>query len=139
MIAKKLTEIHAAETALYNLKHPPPEQFREGERVLVRLRDLERHKLDPVWFGPCEILKWKHTDTYTVNTPTGNRDEVFSNLKEYYELKGKQRVLHYYKPKKHTEKTEYTVPDPVVDHIVNHRGKENQLQFISFLECLRTW
>ena len=128
-IAKKLSEIHAAETALYNSQHPPPQQFREGDRVLVRLRDLERHKLDPVWFGPCEILKWLHTDTYRVNTPNGTRDEVFANLKEYFEFKGKQRALHYYLPKKHTDKSEYTVPDGVVDHIVNHKGKGKKLQF----------
>jgi hypothetical protein len=81
-IAKKLSQIHEDETSNYNAKHPPPRHFREGERVLVRLRDLERHKLDPVWLGPCEVLKWLHGDTYTVGTPSGPRDEVFANLKE---------------------------------------------------------
>ena len=114
---------------MYNAKHPPPKQFREGDRELVRLRDLKRHKLDPVWFGPCEVLKWLHSDTYRVNTPNGTRDEVFSNLKEYHEFKGKQRKLHYFQPKKHTQPAEFAVPDPVVDHIVNHRGKGKKLQF----------
>ena len=142
-IAKKLSEIHAAETALFNSQHPPPARFREGDRVLVRLRELERHKLNPVWFGPCEVLKWLHTDTYRLSTPNGTRDEVFSNLKEYFELKGKQRKLHYYQPRKHKDKSEYTVPDYVVDHIVNHKGKGKNLRFcVRWMDCDRkqdTW
>ena len=82
-IAKTLNKVHAEEAAKYNENHPPPTVFREGDRVLVRLRELERHKLDPVWMGPCEVLKHKHKDTYDVGTPTGPHQVVFADLKGY--------------------------------------------------------
>ena len=75
----------------------------------------------------CEILKHKHKDTYDVGTPTGPRQVVFADLKEYSEYKGKQRKLHYYLAKK--GKDDFVVPDPVVDHIINHKGKGKTLRF----------
>jgi hypothetical protein len=126
-IAQTLNKVHADESAKFNDKHPPPTKFREGDRVLVRLRALERHKLDPVWMGPCEVLRHVHKDTYNVGSPSGPRQVVFADLKEYSEYRGKQRKLHYFEPKK--GKDDFVVPDPVVDHIMNHTGKGKTLKF----------
>jgi transposase InsO family protein len=140
-IAKTLNKIHAEESAKFNDDHPPPTKFREGDRVLVRLRALERHKLDPVWCGPCEVLKHVHKDTYNVGGPQGPRQVVFADLKEYSEYKGKQRKLHYFEAKKGKE--EFVVPDPVVDHIINHKGKGKTLRFrvkwMDFDNSHNTW
>ena len=67
--------------------------------------------------------------TPTQYKPSGTRDEVFAYLKEYTEFKGEQMKIHYYQPKKQTEKSEYTEPNYVVDHIVNHKGKGKTLKF----------
>jgi hypothetical protein len=88
---------------------------------------MERHKLDPVWMGPCEVLRHVHKDTYNVGSPTGPRQVVFADLKEYSEYRGQHRKLHYFQAKK--GKDEFVKPDPIVDHIINHKGKGKTLKF----------
>ena len=69
-ISHQLNAIHDKLRSHYERKHPFP-TFRPGDSVWIRRAPSEGDKLDPLWYGPCEILLHIEAAKYRVALPHG--------------------------------------------------------------------
>ena len=98
-VAKRVTALHEAEAKRYNRRRQPPQRYKVGDRVLVRLRDHERNKLDPLWTGPCLIVQRVHEDTYIVSVNSTDRQVTNTEIKPWSERPHDWRPLFYFRPR----------------------------------------
>ena len=124
-IQDRLMKIHEKERARYISEHCL-QKYEPGDKVWLKTLSKDKNKLDPLWMGPCEILKHVHGGRYTVQTPFGDEDHHMDSFKPYKtDLKGKSIPFLYYKPP--------TVPEDdnwIVEKILKHRQKDGRLQWL---------
>ena len=99
--------------------------YEPGDRVWVKVLPKDKDKLDPLWMGPCEILKHVQSGRYTVQTPFGDEDHHMDSFKPYKpDLKGKCLPFQYYQPSSVPEDDTW-----VVEKILNHRVRNGKTQW----------
>jgi hypothetical protein len=125
LVQERLSKIHASERDRYMKTHVM-QKFEPGEKFWVKVLDKDRQKLDPLWMGPCEILRHVHGGRYTVKTAFGDEDHHSDSFKLYCpELSGTAIPFQYYKPATIPEDDNWTV-----DRILKHRTVGDRLQWL---------
>ena len=124
-VQAKLTKIHQKERDRY-IKEHCLQTYEPGDKVLVKVLDKDRSKLDPIWMGPCEILRHVQSGRYTVKTPFGSEDHHMDSFKPYYpDLKGKSIPFHYYRPQTAPEDDNWQV-----EKILKHRTIDGRTEWL---------
>ena len=126
LVQERMQKVHEKERSRYQRDHQSV-FYQPGEKVWLKVLPKDKDKLDPLWMGPCEILKHVHSGRYTVLTPYGDEDHHMDAMKPYTpELTGKSIPFLYYKPT--------TVPEGdtwIVEKILKHRkSRDGRLQWL---------
>ena len=88
-VQNRINQVHEKERLRYQKEHCL-QKFEPGDRVWLKVHSKDRSKLDPLWMGPCEVLKHVRSGRYTVKTPYGDEDHHVDQMKLYKpELTGK--------------------------------------------------
>jgi len=125
LVQKRLEKIHEDERSRY-LKEHNSIHYQPGNTVWVRVRAKDKHKLEPQWMGPCEILKQVYGGRYTVQTAHGAQDDHMDSFKPYCpELTGKSIPFLYYRPSQVPEDDQW-----VVEKILKHRTQDDRTQWL---------
>ena len=125
MIQNRIIDVHRDETQRF-MKYHRSIQYEPGDRVWIKVQDRDREKLDPLWMGPCEIIRHVHGGRYTVSTPYGEDDHHMDSFKPYMPgLRGEKLPFHYYRPHDVPEEDNWTV-----EKILKHRRKDGKLQWL---------
>ena len=88
---------------------------------------VEGLKLQPLWYGPCEILEHIMAGKYRVRTPLGEELLHYDSFKPYLvSLDGTSIPFLYYRPPTTTTRADsYTV-----DKISRHRLRNGKLEWL---------
>ena len=80
-VQKRVTSLHDKLSERFGSTHRSLE-FHVGDRVWVPHEAID--KLQPLWTGPCEVLRWiSNTARYVVSHPSGEQDVYTDRLKLY--------------------------------------------------------
>ena len=124
-VQNRINQVHEKERLRYQKEHCL-QKFEPGDRVWLKVHSKDRSKLDPLWMGPCEVLKHVRSRKYTVKTPYGDEDHHVDQMKLYKpELTGKNIPFLYYKPP--------TVPEDetwIVEKILKHKTTGGRLYWL---------
>ena len=124
-VQERMQKVHEKERARFQKEHATL-VYEPGDRVWVKVLSKDKNKLDPLWMGPCEVLKHVHSGRYTLKTPYGDEDHHVDSMKPYKPgLSGKSIPFLYYKPP--------TVPEDdtwVVEKILKHKKTGDRLQWL---------
>ena len=125
-VSTKLNTIHEKLRSRFETKHRFP-TFHPGDSVWIRRPSTSGDKLDPLWYGPCEILHHIEAAKYRVALPHGPENVHVDDMKPYLpRLSGQYIPFHYYKPKDQ-------LPDRAetwqVEAILGHRMRRGHLEW----------
>ena len=125
-ISSKLNAIHDKLRSHYKRKHPFP-IFRPGDSVWIRRPPTTGDKLDPLWYGPCEILLHIEAAKYRVALPHGPENVHVDDMKPYVpQSSGKSIPFHYYKPRDQLPDREENWQ---LEAILAHRTRRGHLEW----------
>ena len=101
--------------------------YKYGYRVWIKVLPKDHSKLEPLWMGPCEVLRHDSMGRYEVSTPNGKEILNSDSFKPYSEqIDGDAIPVHYYCPKAITEKQKTYV----VDKIRKHKTVNGKLKWL---------
>ena len=124
-VRERMLKVHERERSRY-LKEHATIQYVPGDKVWLRVESRDRTKLDPLWMGPCEVLRHVRSGRYTIQTPYGAEDHHIDHMKPYRpDLSGKSIPFMYYQPN--------TVPEGdtwIVEKILRHRKIGDRLEWL---------
>ena len=125
VVKERLVKIHEKESERY-LKAHHLQQNEPGDRVWVKVDSKDKNKLEPLWMGPCEVLKHVHGGRYTVKTAFGDEDHHVDRMKPCIPgLHGKNIPFLHYQPSDIPEDDNWTV-----EKILKHKKVGDQLSWL---------
>jgi hypothetical protein len=123
-ICRIVTKVHAERTTKFRREHPE-KVFEPGDMVWLRNTD-GANKLEPLWVGPCEILKrYGNTGRYQVATMDGPEDLHMDSFKMYTAPpSGKAIPCWFYRPAPKLPEGDSFVIDKILKH--RHRNGKHE-------------
>jgi len=125
VVKERLVKVHEKERERFMKEHSM-QVYEPGDRVWIKVESKDKNKLEPLWMGPCEILRHVRSGRYTVKTAYGDEDHHVDRMKPYKPgLHGKNVPFLYSKPP--------TIPEDdhwVVEKILSHKKVGNRLSWL---------